>query len=190
MLLTEILSVMEPDVYKKQLSDIISWLETEFLSIRTGQATPALLDGIKVENYGAFMPLNQVASVGTEDARTLRVSPWDNDMVAVIEKAISEADLGVSVASDSSGVRVIFPELTGERREQLVKLAKNKLEEARVSVRHVRDEVMKIIDKAQKESEISEDEKYSRKEMVQKEIEETNRKLEETFSQKESQIAR
>lgn len=181
---------MEPEVYKKQLAEVVSWLDKEYLSIRTGQATPTLLDGVKVENYGAFMPLNQVASVGTEDARTLRVTPWDNNLVSVIEKAVTEANLGVSVVGDSDGIRVIFPELTGERREQLVKLAKNKLEDARVSVRHVRDDVMKAIDKAQKDGDISEDEKFSRKDDVQESIEETNQKLEQLFMSKEAQIAR
>lgn len=181
---------MEPEVYKKQLLEILNWLDKEFLSIRTGQATPTLLDSVKVENYGAFMPINQVASVGTEDARTLRVSPWDIKMVAVIEKAITDANLGVSLATDSSGVRVIFPELTGERRQQLIKLSKNKLEEARVSVKHVRDDVMKLIDKAQKDGDLSEDDKFSRKEAVQSEIESTNKKLENLFAEKELQIAR
>lgn len=181
---------MEPNEYQKLLSDVTHWLENEFVSIRTGQATPTLLDGVRVDSYGASVPINQVSSVGTEDARTLRVSPWDNSQVSAIEKAISEANLGVSVVGDSGEVRVIFPELTGERRQQLVKLAKSKLEEARVSVRHVRDEVMKLIDKAEKAGEISEDDKFGRKEDVQKEVDSTNQKLEKLFNEKEAQISR
>jgi len=181
---------MEPTLYKKQLADVVEWLETEYVSIRTGQATPTLLDGVRVDSYGATVPLNQVASVGTEDARTLRISPWDSSQVSAIEKAITEANLGVSVMSDSAGVRVIFPELTGERREQLVKLAKAKLEEARVSVRHVRDDVMKQIDQAEKAGDISQDDKFSKKELVQKEVDSTNHRLEAVFTTKEAQIAR
>src|SRR5690606_2188232 len=102
----------------------------------------------------------QVGSVGIEDARTLRISVWDKGAVSAIEKAIREADLGVSTVADSSGLRVIFPELTSERRTQLLKLAKSKLEDARISVRSVRDEAMKAIDKAQKDGDISEDDRF------------------------------
>lgn len=181
---------MEPKTIKTQLAEVITWLEKEFMSIRTGQATPTLLDSVRVASYGATVPLNQVASVGTEDARTLRISPWDSSQVSIIEKAITDADLGVSVMSDSSGVRVIFPELTGERRQQLVKLAKSKLEEARVSVRHVRDDVMKAIDSDQKSGTISEDDKFAQKEQVQKEVDATNQRLDALFQAKEVQIAR
>jgi len=100
---------MEPTIIKTQLGGVIEWLEKEFISIRTGQATPTLLDGVRVVSYGASMSLHQVASVGTEDARTLRIAPWDVSQISAIEKAITDADLGVSVVSDSAGVRVIFP---------------------------------------------------------------------------------
>lgn len=174
---------------KERGKEIIDWLAGEYAGIRTGQAAPALLDNIKVENYGALMPINQVGSVGIEDARTLRVSPWDAGSIKAIEKAISEADLGVSVATDSSGLRVIFPELTSERRDQLVKLAKSKLEDARVSVRSARDEIMKELDGQQKDGSISEDEKFSQKENIQKEIDTLNKQLEDLYSQKEAEIA-
>lgn len=173
-----------------KLKEVTDWLEKEFSGIRTGQATPALLDGVKVESYGTYMPVPQVSSVGIEDARTLRISAWDASLVPAIEKAIRDADLGVSLATDSSGVRVIFPELTGERRTQLVKLAKGKLEEARVSVRGIRDEVMKKIEVAQKAGDISEDEKYTHKETVQKQIDVTNQALESLFDKKEVEISR
>jgi ribosome recycling factor len=181
---------MESEAVKKQLREVVTWLEKEYLSIRTGQATPTLLDGVKVESYGSFMPINQVASVGTEDARTLRISPWDSTIVSKIEKAITDANLGVSLATDSAGVRVIFPELTGERRQQLVKLAKSKLEEARVSVRKIRDTLMKEVDQIQKNGDISEDEKFSRKEFIQSQVDATNKLLEAHFVEKETVIAR
>ena len=171
-----------------RLRSIHEWLINEYNSIRTGQASPALLDGVKVESYGSLMPVAQVASVGSEDARTLRVSPWDASIIKSIETAIREADLGVSVVTDSSGLRVIFPELTGERRTQLLKLAKSKLEEARESVRSCRDDVMKEIDKSQKDGEISEDDKFSQKESVQKKIDDANRALEGLYTKKEAEI--
>lgn len=176
------------DSFKTRLHDITDWLVKEYSGIRTGQATPALLDGIKVEHYGTAVPINQVGSVGVEDARTLRISTWDSDSVAAVERAVKDADLGLSVASDSGGVRVIFPELTSERREQLKKLAKSKLEEARVSVRGARDEVMRSLDQQEKAGDLSEDEKFSQKEAVQKVVDETNKKLESLFDQKEKEI--
>lgn len=176
------------DTFTKRLGSITEWLAKEYTSIRTGQAAPALLDGVKVENYGALMPVNQVASIGIEDARTLRVSPWDASTVPAIERAVRDADLGVSVVTDSSGLRVVFPELTSERRAQLLKLAKAKLEEARVSVRSARDEVMKTLDAQQKAGDISEDERFTKKESTQKQVDATNSKLESIYDAKEKEI--
>ena len=172
-----------------KLAETTSWLTKEFAAIRSGQATPALLDGVSVESYGAMMPMNQVSSIGVEDARTLRISPFDVSQIAAIERAIQEADLGVSVATDSAGVRVIFPELTADRRTQLQKLAKSKQEDARIAVRAVRDDAMKSIEKAEKDGDISEDEKYDQKEKVQKAVEETNTKLEALLDAKDKELA-
>ncbi|MCA9365551.1 ribosome recycling factor [Candidatus Kaiserbacteria bacterium] len=173
----------------KKIHDVKDWLVKEYAGIRTGQAAPALLDSIKVEQYGAKVPVNQVGSVGVEDARTLRVSTWDAGVIPAVEKAIREADLGVSVSTDSAGLRVIFPELTSERRVQLVKLAKQKLEEARVSIRSIRDDCMKELDNKQKSGDISEDEKFTEKEKVQKIVDSANKELEDLFSKKESEIS-
>jgi ribosome recycling factor len=174
--------------YEHRLKEVIVWLQKEFATIRTGQATPTLLDSVKVESYGTFMPLLQISSIGVEDARTLRISLWDISQLAAVERAIREADLGVSVSTDSSGIRVTFPDLTTERRLQLVKLAKIKFEEARVSVRAIRDEIMKGIDSAEKAGDISEDEKRSKREQVQKVVDQTNRTLEAYFEKKEAEI--
>lgn len=174
--------------FTNRANEIVEWLQGEFLTIRTGQATPTLLDGVQVESYGAKVPLNQVGTIGVEDARTLRVSVWDASQVSEVERAISEADLGLSVSSDDSGVRAVFPELTGERREQLAKLAKGKYEEARVSLRSARDEIMKAADKAEKDGELSEDEKFRVKENIQKEVDAINAKLDELYKQKEEGI--
>lgn len=176
------------DNISDKLKEVQEWLVKEYAGIRTGQASPMLLDSIKVESYGSFVPVNQVGSVNIEDARTLRVSVWDKGAVSALEKAIRDADLGVSTVSDSSGVRVIFPELTSERRVQLMKLAKSKLEDARISVRAVRDDAMKAIDKAQKDGDISEDERFSQKEKVQTQVDATNKTLEATFTQKEAEL--
>ena len=174
--------------FEKRIAGVIDWLKNEYIGIRTGQASPALLDKVKVESYGSMMPLNQVGSVGVEDARTLRISAWDAGQIPAIETALRDADLGVSVSTDSAGLRVTFPELTGERRAQLLKLAKSKFEDARVSLRSARDDIMKDIEKQQKEGEISEDVKFTQKEIVQKKIDETNKTLDEAYSQKEVEI--
>lgn len=178
---------MDNDI-KQKLHEAKEWLQKEYSGIRTGQANPALLDSIKVESYGSFMPINQIGSIGVEDARTLRISLWDATQVAALERAIRESDLGVSVVTDSSGLRVIFPELTSERRVQLLKLAKSKLEDSRISVRAIRDEVMKAIDKSEKDGDISEDEKFSQKEAVQTAVDATNKSLEELFTTKEAEL--
>jgi ribosome recycling factor len=176
--------------YEKRLKEVVEFLQKEFVAIRTGQATPALLDSIKVESYGTYMPVQQVGSIGVEDARTLRISTWDATQIPAIERAIRDSDLGVSVSSDSAGLRVIFPDLTAERRQQLVKIAKSKLEDARVAVRGVRDDVMKSIDTALKAGDITEDDKHTQRDKVQKSVDVTNRTLEAVFDKKAEEISR
>lgn len=174
---------------KTKITDTESWLQKEFQGIRTGRAAPALLDGVLVESFGARVPLNQVGSVGVEGARTLRVSVWNADQVKDVEKAITDSDLGVGVSSDEKGVRVTFPELTAERRATLIKLAKDKLEEARVSLRGIRDDVWNDIQKKEKDGEITEDEKFRFKEEMQKMIDEANKALDASMTKKEEEIA-
>jgi ribosome recycling factor len=173
---------------QEKLAEVPAWLQAEYAGIRSGQASPALLDSIRVDSYGTKVPVNQVGSVGVEDAKTLRVSLWDASQISAVEEAIRDADLGVSLATDSSGLRVIFPDLTAERRQQLIKLAKTKLEDARISVRSIRDEVQKTIEHDHKAGELSEDEKFSAKEMLQSEVEKTNNELEKLFQTKETEL--
>lgn len=175
--------------FETRAGEIADWLTKELATIRTGRAAPALLDGVQVESYGARMPLPQTASVGMEDPRTLRISPYDAGAVKAIEKAITEANLGVSVSADDRGVRVIFPELTGERRTQLLKIAKGKLEEARVSLRGLRDEVVRDIEQQEKDSELSKDEKFRIKETLQKKVDEVSEKLGGMLERKETEIS-
>ncbi len=174
--------------FLKKLKNVEEWLNGEYSGIRTGQAAPALLDSIKVSSYGTMMPLNQVGSIGVEDARTLRISCWDASQIPAVEKAITEANLGVSVATDSSGLRVIFPELTSDRRAQLLKFAKNKLEDGRVRVRGARDDAMKALDAEEKAGGMGKDEKFAKKDQIQKKVDETNQKLEQVFNAKEVEI--
>jgi len=173
---------------KQKITDTQEWLRKEFQGIRTGQATPTLLDNIQVESFGTRVPLNQVGNVGVEDARTLRVSVWNVEQVKDVEKAITDANLGVGVTPDESGVRVTFPELTSERRDTLIKLSKDKLEEARISLRGERDSVWSDIQKQEKDGEMSEDEKFSYKDEMQKLIDDGNKSLDELGKKKEAEI--
>jgi ribosome recycling factor len=185
---TNLKSMYDFSPLKQAISDTKEHYKNELSTIRTGRAAPALLDAIRVDSYGTKVPLNQVASVTTEDARTLRVSPWELDSVNQIEQAIRDADLGVSLSSDEKGVRVCFPELTSERRTQLIKLTHTKLEEARISLRRAREDTWTDIQKKQKNAEMSEDDKFRSKEQMEKLVKEGNDSLEELAEKKEQEL--
>jgi len=174
--------------FKKQLGDVETWLGHEFSSIRTGRAAPAILDNVKVSAYGSLMGLKEVAGVTAEDPRTLRVTPWDLTQSKTIEKGITDAGLGLSIVTDEKGLRVIFPELTSERREALKKLARQKLEEARVSLRLEREKIWEDIQKKEKAGGMAEDDKFRYKDEMQKLVDATNKSLEEMSERKEKEI--
>lgn len=169
---------------KGEIEETQQWLSQELAALRTGRATPALLDGVELEVYGSRMKLNQTASIAVQDARTLYVTPYDVEQVKPIEKAISVADLGVSVGSDERGVRVTFPELTAERRGQLVKLLKGKLEDARVTLKQKRSDAIKEMEK----EEMGEDDQKRAKDDIQKAVDEGNKALDEIASTKEKEL--
>ena len=172
-----------------KVSSAKEWLAKEYRGFRTGRASPAILDSVAVSAYGSMMPLKQVANVGVEDARTLRVQPFDAALLKDIERAISAEDLGVGTSSDGATVRVSFPELTSERREQLVKGAKGKLEDARTTLRIARDETWKEIQSKEKEGVLTEDDKYNLKEEMQKKVDKANEELEKMFESKEKEMS-
>ncbi len=173
---------------KNELEEVISWLKKEYSSIRTSMATPAILDGIKVDAYGAMSPLNQVASITISDAKSLLVSPYDKGQIKQIEKILTDSDLGLSVVGGDNGIRLNFPDLTAERRVMLAKVAKDKLEDARVSIRKVRDDVWSKVQADEKEGTISEDDKFSQKEQMEETVKEYNGKLDEIFKLKEDEV--
>ncbi|MEK7182220.1 MAG: ribosome recycling factor, partial [Patescibacteria group bacterium] len=174
--------------FKKKIEEIKEWLKKEFSSIRTGRATSAILDSVTVDSYGSKMHINQIANITNEDARTLRIIPWDRTQLKSIENAISSSGLGISVSVDEKGIRVIFPDLTSETRTSLLKIAKTKLEEARISVRTERDKVWSDAQEKEKNKEIGEDEKYTIKEKLQKIIDETNKELDLIYEKKKNEI--
>lgn len=173
---------------KKQIAGVEEWLKREFQQMRTGQASPAVLDGVKVEIYGAPMALKEVASVTIEGARTLRVAPWDKSQVKDIEKAITVANLGLSVVADDQGLRVIFPELTSDRRKEVAKAAKDKLEEAKKQMRAHREVVIKDLTAKEKEGGYGKDDIFRLKHETQKMVDDANKKLEELYVKKEKEV--
>jgi len=166
------------------------WLEREFSGIRTGRSSPAILDNVKPEVYGTRTPMQQVGSVSIEDARTLRIIPWDKSVMKAIEKAITEADLGISVMTDDQGLRVIFPELTAERRTILAKLSGEKHEQARVTLRGHRTDAMKDLESSEKEGGMGEDELKRFKEEVQKKIDAAGGELDAVLKRKHEEISK
>ncbi|PIT96912.1 ribosome recycling factor [Candidatus Campbellbacteria bacterium CG10_big_fil_rev_8_21_14_0_10_35_52] len=173
---------------KQKIKDIREHLKSELSSIRTGRATPALLDSIRVDSYGSKMPINQIAAISMEDARTLRISPYDISQIVEIEKAITNSNLGVSVLVDKKGIRIFFPELTEEVRQTLAKLVKEKIEKARIVLRRERDNTWADIQKKEKNKEISGDDKFRYKEEMQKIIDDENKNFEIVAEKKEREI--
>jgi ribosome recycling factor len=168
--------------FKNELKKIEAWLSKEYSQVQTGRATPMILDSVMIENYGSYMPIKNIASISIEDPKTLRIAPWDKNQIRLIEGAINDANLGLSVLSDSDGVRVVFPMLTTENRFKLVKIIKEKLEDARISVRKERQSE---IDKLE---ELTEDEAKRAKDDIQKVVDETNSNLETIFTKKENDL--
>lgn len=169
---------------KQAFSEIEEWLKKEFSQISTGRANPALLDSISVESYGAWQPIKNIASITIEELRTIRVSPWDKGVIKDIEAAIRDSGLPLSVTVDGAGLRISVPQLTAESKLLLVKLCKEKLEEARVKVRLERQSTDKDISETEK----AEDDAFRAKEDLQKHVDEINNTLEALFLKKESDI--
>ena len=172
------------DLFKKEASATGEWLSKEYSQIHTGRASPALLDGVHVESYGQTQPLKNSASISIEDPKTLRVIPWDKSLNKDIERALHEANLGFSIALDDAGVRVIIPALTTETRTKLVKIAKDRMEDARIAIRKARESMLTEL----KNQKLPEDTFAKAKEEVQKMVDNSNANLESLFNKKESEI--
>jgi ribosome recycling factor len=174
---------------KTKIKETEEWLARELSGVRTGRATPTLLDGIKPEAYGTRTPIKELANVSVEDARTLRIIPWDKELLKVIEKGITDADLGIGVSTDDQGLRISFPELTSERRTQLTKIAGDKTEQAKVTLRSHRTDAMKTLDTAEKAGGMGKDEVTRLKADVQKLIDAGNEALVAVLKKKETEIS-
>jgi ribosome recycling factor len=163
-------------------------VKRDFHSVRTGKASPALLDMVKVDAYGSKMPLNQVASVSSPEPRMLIVQPWDKTLMSEIEKAIRNSELGLNPANDGNIIRVPIPALNEERRRELVRMLHKQAEEGRIAVRHARQEANKEIKRLQADHEISEDDAHRELDRIQKLTDDYIAKVDQILAVKEEEV--
>ncbi len=171
-----------------RMSKSVESLQKAFTKIRTGRAHPSLLDQVTVSYYGADTALSQVANVSVEDSRTLKVTPWEKDMVGAIEKAIMASDLGLNPATQGLVIRIPLPPLTEERRRDLVKVVKNEAEQGRVAIRNIRRDANSEIKESLKEKMVSEDEARAGEEKIQQITDKFIKEVEKALEIKEADL--
>ena len=173
---------------RTKMDKSVSLLAQELAKLRTGRASPALLDGVKVDYYGSTLPLNQVATVSIPEPRLIIIQPWDKTNLREIEKAIHKSAIGLTPDNDGNVIRLSIPPLTTERREELVKLTQKLGEDIKVAIRNVRREANTEIKKEEKNKNISEDTSFQTQEEVQKITNEFTKKVDEILRKKEKEI--
>jgi ribosome recycling factor len=173
---------------RKRMEGAMKTLAHEFSGLRTGRASTNLLDSVQVDAYGSMMPLNQVANINVPEPRLLTVQVWDKTMVKAVEKAISVAGLGLNPSADGQLVRVPIPELSQERRAELIKIAGKYAESGKVAVRNIRRDGMDHYKKMEKDGKVSKDEHHTKSEEIQKLTDEFIKKIDDTLAVKEKEI--
>ena len=173
---------------RQKMEKTIEALRKDLNKIRTGRASVALLDGIKVNAYETLMPLDQVASISVPESRLITIKPWDQSIIGEIEKSILKSELGLTPMNDGKLIRISIPPLTEERRKELAKMAKKMAEEAKISIRNHRREANEMFKELKNEKEISEDEMYKSQDQTQKVTDDFTKKVDETTSEKEKEI--
>ena len=176
------------DDVRERMAKSVDALQEDLLGIRTGRASPALVEKLPVEYYGAVMPLNQLASIAVPEPRLLVIRPWDASALADIERAIQKSDLGLTPMSDGKLIRLNIPRLTEERRRDLVKMVARRIEEARVSIRNLRRDALQDLKDYEKEKLISEDDYYQGRDRVQELTDKFIEKIDEIGRRKEAEI--
>lgn len=178
------------DGYKSDFEKAVEHLKTEISSLKTGRATPLLVENVLVESYGVKMPLKQVASISVPDARSILIEPWDKNITKEIEKAIIGSNIGLNPINEGSHVRIVLSALTEEDRIKIVKILNQKVEASKIAIRGIRDKIRDDIQEMEKNKEIAEDERFR----LQKELDEFtssyNDKLKEVGEKKEAEINR
>ena len=173
---------------KRRMAGAVTAFKGDLGGLRTGRASASLLDPITIEAYGSQMPINQVANITVPEPRMLAVSVWDKSMVSAVEKAIRESSLGLNPMTDGTTVRVPLPELNEERRRELVKIAHQYAENARIAARHVRRDGMDTLKRLEKDGEISQDDSRSKADDVQKQTDQTIAEIDSLLAEKEKEI--
>ena len=179
---------MNINEFKKDFSDVIVFLKNDLAQLRTSRASTAMAESISVEAYGTLQPIKAVASLTVSDAKTVVVEPWDKALLAAVEKGIRDSGLGINPVNDGKLIRLVLPELTSERRQELTKILGQKLEHARVSVRKIREDVRGLIAGEEKDKSISEDEKFRMQEELEKVVKEFVEQINTIGEGKEKEI--
>ena len=174
--------------YKTKMSSSINALKDNYVGLRTSRASTSLLDPIVVDAYGSKMPINQVASVSTPEARLITVQVWDQGLVSSVEKSIRESDLGLNPQTEGNLIRLPIPELSQERREEIVKIASRYSEQTKIAIRNIRRDAIENVRKLEKEGSISEDERFNNENEIQNLTDEYVNEVEKLFNSKQSDI--
>lgn len=174
--------------YTEKMQKSIDNLEREYNSVRAGRANPHVLDRIRVDYYGTPTPIQQVGNVTVPEPRLITIQPWEPSLLKAIEKAILQSDIGINPSNDGRMIRLVFPELTEERRKELVKDVKKKGEGAKVAIRNIRRDANEFLKKANKANEITEDELKEQQTKVQKETDKYVKKVDEAIDKKSKEI--
>jgi ribosome recycling factor len=180
--------VIDLSVAERRMRGAVESVKSNFATIRTGRANPSLLDRIEVEAYGSKMPLRSVANVGAPEPRLLTVTPFDPSTLKNIERAIRDSDIGLNPQNDGKIIRLPIPELTEERRRELIRVARHMAEEGRVSVRNVRRDEMKDVHELRKEGEISQDDEHRAEDELQKLTNDYVKRIEAALADKEAEL--
>ena len=182
------MSALDLDDIKRRMEGSLNSLKTEFVGLRAGRASTAMLEPIMVEAYGSKMPMNQVGNISVPEPRLLTVTVWDAGLTSSVEKAIRESDLGLNPMAEGTLIRVPIPDLSEERRKDMVKVAGRYAEAARVAVRNVRRDGIEAARKLEKDSEISEDERHDLEMDIQKLTDDHVKQIDDALSNKETEI--
>ncbi|MBE6977116.1 MAG: ribosome recycling factor [Ruminococcaceae bacterium] len=174
--------------FERRMGKALEHLQEEFDAVRAGRANPKVLDRISVEYYGSETPLNGVATISSPDARTLVISPWDTKLLKDIQKAIQISDLGINPQNDGRVIRLTFPQLTEERRKELVKQIKKYAEDGKVAMRNIRRDGMDYVKKLKKNSEITEDDQKKAEKDLQDLLDKMIKKVDEATAAKEKEL--
>jgi len=176
------------DVVEEKMKKAITSLQREFSTLRAGRASPALVERLEVDYYGTPTPLNQIAGISAPEPRLLVIQPWDKSSISNIEKTILKSDLGLNPINDGNVIRLNFPQLTEERRNELVKFVRKKAEESKVAIRNIRREANDTLKAQEKDGDLSEDEKKRSQDEIQKLTDKYIEEVDKVLSQKEKEI--